>query len=135
MSCLTTLHFKRKSTSGRTNNMNIDFGFSSRSVRTLAAAAGLSACIMTMSAPAGAVQVSFSGGATGSDPLGHPFLASNALFESWGIPGLGQGTLHFNTGAFSNGAGTFATSFEVTFLGGVDGVIDTTPPSGPTGFD
>jgi hypothetical protein len=91
--------------------------------------------LMSLAASADAVEVSFSGGSTGSDPLGHTYQATNNFKSSWGEPGLGAGTLTFNPSNISNGAGNFATGFSFVFSAGVDGAIDQTPASGPTGFE
>jgi hypothetical protein len=89
-----------------------------------------------LNAPAAhAVIVPFGDTIGGVDPLGHTFQASNTFKPSWGSPGLGAGTLTFNPGNFSNGNGTFATNFDFIFLRGVTGSIDTTPASGPSGFE
>lgn len=95
---------------------------------------GASLAVAAFAAPAGAVVVSFSGGAGGTDPLGHSYQASDSQ-GAWGSPGLGSGTLAFNLGNFSNSAGSFATEFDFTILGGVSGDIDTTPASGPFGSE
>ncbi len=88
------------------------------------------------SGAANAVVVPFGGGATGTDPLGHVWQASNLPAPAWGMPGLGEGTIQFNTGGLTLGDGlAYATQFDFVLLLGTAGVIDQTPPSGPTGFE
>jgi hypothetical protein len=97
----------------------------------------LTAAALSLSAmPAHAVITAFGGGTTGTDPLGHTWLASNMPAPAWGIPGLGEGTLQFNLGGETFGDGLdYATAFTfVLLLGPVDG-IDFTPPSGAGGFE
>jgi hypothetical protein len=97
----------------------------------LAFAAAAVACAAV---PAGAVVVGFGGGATGTDPLGHSWVAANDFAPSWGIPGLGLGVLTFNPGALAPGDGqTFATEFRFVVLTGPG--IDFTPPTMAGGFE
>lgn len=83
-----------------------------------------------------AVVVPFGGGAAGTDPLGHGWVASNLPAPAWGMPGLGAGTIQFNVGALTTGDGKpFATQFDFVLLLGTAGVIDQTPPAAPGGFE
>ena len=85
---------------------------------------------------AGAVIAPFGGTATGTDPLGQSWVASNSGGSAWGEPGLGLGELSFNTGGFvGTGTGTSATEFDFIFLKGVTGSIDQTPAVSPFGFE
>jgi PEP-CTERM motif len=102
-------------------------------IKTALVAGGIIAGLA--SAPAHAVIVPFGGSSTGTDPLGGTWQATNSFKPSWGEPGLGAGTLTFNAGNFSNGAGNYANEFDFIFLKGVSGAIDTTPASGPFGFE
>jgi len=102
--------------------------------KSLAAMALLAASV-GLAAPAGAVIVPFGGAASGTDPLGEAWSTTNSLKPSWGEPGLGSGMLTFNPGHLSSGAGAYATEFDFIFLHGVAGDIDTTPASGPLGFE
>ena len=103
-------------------------------MRKLIAVAAFAAAAALASA-ANAVVVPFGGAATGTDPLGGTWEASNSFKPSWGEPGLGLGTLSFNPGSFSNSKGPWATEFSFIFLKGVDGSIDTTPAAGPGGWE
>src|SRR5690348_14316630 len=67
--------------------------------------------------PAHAVVIPFGGAATGTDPLGHKWVASNTVEPSWSEPGLTKitnpKTQHqalqvFNPKHISNHAGAFA---------------------------
>ena len=103
--------------------------------KLLTSALGAAALALVAAAPAHAVIVPFGGSSTGTDPLGGTWQATNSFKPSWGEPVLGAGTLTFNPGNFSNGAGNFANEFDFIFLKGVSGAIDTTPASGPFGFE
>src|SRR5215469_516409 len=93
-----------------------------RKFSTLAAAAAI-AVVAFATAPAFAVEETFSGGINGIDPLtGNWHVTSSPL--AWGEPGDGLGTLNFNTGDTSNGAGDFATGFDFAVTRGLDGSID-----------
>lgn len=73
-----------------------------------------------LSAPAGAVTVTFAGGsAPGTDPLGHSYTTQTSGPAAWGLPGLLQLTLLFNP-ANSTGSGTTtdANRFEFTLSSG-----------------
>lgn len=88
------------------------------------------------SGPAGAVVVPFGGGASGTDPLGHVWVAANLPAPAWGEPGLGAGTISFNPGGLTLGDGrAYATQFDFVLLLGTAGVIDQTPPAGAVGFE
>ena len=66
----------------------------------------------------------FGGAATGTDPLGNPWVTSNEFVPSWGEPGLGLGTIPFNPNNVTSPDGnSFATALSFTFLSGVSGVI------------
>jgi hypothetical protein len=84
--------------------------------------------------PANAVVVGFGGGPNGVDPLGHVWSADNNFAPSWGMPGLGAGTLQFNLGGLTLGDGLdYATEFRFVILTGPG--INFTPPGGPGGFE
>lgn len=103
-------------------------------MRKLSVIAAAAAAVFAATA-ANAVVAPFGGTATGTDPLGHTWQATNTPAASWGEPGLGAGVLTFNPLNVSSGAGSFANEFDFTFLKGVNGVIDTTPAAGPGGFE
>jgi hypothetical protein len=90
----------------------------------------IAALACAASSPALAVVTPFGGPATGTDPLGNIWEASDT---HWGEPGFLAGTIFFNPLMVSNNAGDYATSFSFTFLKGVDGTIDQTPSSTPFG--
>ena len=71
-----------------------------------------------------AVVAPFGGAATGTDPLGQSWVASNSGGSAWGEPGLGLGSITFNPGDLSSGAGDWANRFSFIFLEGVTGSID-----------
>lgn len=83
-----------------------------------------------VSSPAFAVVTPFGGPATGTDPLGHTWVATAT---HWGEPGFLLGTESFNPLLVSNDNGNFATSFSFTFLKGDAGTIDQTPSVTPFG--
>lgn len=89
--------------------------------------------IATVAAPAAAVVAPFGGsGAPGVDPLGHSYqLSQDSGIWAWGIPGLGFGTVPFNSGAqaFVDGL-TYATEFRFVVLAG-----PTIAPAGNGFFD
>jgi hypothetical protein len=103
--------------------------------KLLTSAFGAAALALVAAAPAHAVVVPFGGSSTGTDPLGGTWQTTNSPQPSWGEPGLGAGTLTFNAGNLSSGNGTYANEFDFIFLKGVSGSIDTTPASGPFGFE
>jgi len=94
----------------------------------LVAGAAIGAAI-AIAGPAGAVVSPFGGPASGTDPLGNTWVASNAFGPAWGEPGLGLGTIIFNPLNVSNSNGTYATSFDFIFLKGVAGGIDKVDPN------
>ncbi len=80
------------------------------------------AAVSLAAVPANAVITAFGGPATGTDPLGHTWVASNTP-PSWGMPGLGS--LTFNTGAATFGDGVdYATEFRFVLLLGPASGID-----------
>jgi hypothetical protein len=90
--------------------------------KSFAAAAMFAAGLATAGA-ANAVVSPFGGAATGTDPLGNSWVASNASAPSWGEPGLGLGVLSFNSANVNNNFGTYATRFSFIFLEGVAGHV------------
>lgn len=88
------------------------------------ASAAFAASLAAASA-AHAVIAPFGGAATGTDPLGHSWVASNTFGSAWGEPGNGLGELTFNPGDLSSGAGDWANRFSFIFLEGVSGAINT----------
>lgn len=95
--------------------------------------AGIAICLAIVSVPAAAVVVAFGGsGAPGVDPLGHAYQLDDSTGPwAWGIPGLGFGTVPFNTGfqVFVDGF-DYATSFSFVVLSG-----PTIAPAGSGFFD
>ena len=91
-------------------------------MKALASAAFVAS--LAAASAAHAVVVPFGGAATGTDPLGHSWVASNSAGSGWGEPGLGLGSITFNPGDLSSGAGDWANRFSFIFLEGVTGSID-----------
>jgi hypothetical protein len=87
------------------------------------------AAILAMSllgaADANAMVVTFSGGASGTDPLGNTWVAANTLGPAWGEPGLGDGDEAFNSANDTSPDGnSFATAFGFTLLNGAGAIVD-----------
>jgi PEP-CTERM motif len=109
--------------------------FKSRNIQK-AAAAVAAVSTLAIAGAANAVIVPFGNAATGTDPLGHPYITVNSPKAAWGEPGLGAGTLLFNIGALTTGDGSpNANEFDFIFLKGTSGSIDETPAFEVGGFD
>jgi hypothetical protein len=105
--------------------------------KSMISTAILLAGVAMATAPANAMIAPFGGTATGTDPLGHKWIADNSAGPgAWGEPGLLKGTLSFNPAGFTapDGVAT-ASEFDFIFLKGVGGTIDETPASGPGGSE
>src|ERR1700722_3616635 len=89
--------------------------------RLAALAALLPASLALAPLSAHALNGTFSGGATGTDPLGGTYVAGPNLagFATWGEAPFTNGGADptFNPGGLSNGKGAFATSFIFTYTG------------------
>jgi len=94
--------------------------------------------------PAHALIIPFGGAVTGTDPLGHKWVAENSPEASWGEPGLTKitnpATQHqalqvFNPNHISNHAGPFANEFDFIWLLGETGQIDKSHHSSRPSYD
>ena len=103
--------------------------------RSTLLAALLPACVYLAPLPAHAVDLTFSGGASGADPLGGTYTAGpNAFgFATWAEAPFNNGGADptFNAGALSSGRGDFATRFIFTYTGSQPNAFNT---SFDTGF-
>lgn len=86
------------------------------------AVAATLALVLFTAGPASAVVETFNGtGTSGTDPLGMTWNTGNVFstWDSWAMPGVLAGPTVFNPGNVSSGHGSYATSFTITFTGGV----------------
>ena len=82
------------------------------------------ASALAIASGANAMIAPFGGAATGTDPLGHTWVTSNAGGPAWGEPGLGLGNQNFNPAGNSAVTGnTWANRFSFIFLEGVTGGV------------
>jgi PEP-CTERM motif len=113
-----------------------------RDAARLGALAAISAAILSAAAPAQAVDVTFSGGVTGTDPLGGSFTAGpnsvtagpNAFgFATWGETFSNNGAEPvFNSAGAANNGANFATAFIFTYTGSAPNTINTDFDTGLT---
>ncbi|HEY4124576.1 MAG TPA: PEP-CTERM sorting domain-containing protein [Rhizomicrobium sp.] len=84
------------------------------------AGAALALAIFSAS-PASAVVETYNGtGTSGTDPLGMTWgTGTSFIWPAWGMAGVLAGDSTFNTAGISNGNGSYATQFSITFTGGV----------------